>query len=539
MNTPAPAPGRRSGSRPWLAVAGLTLLACANLPGVDGHDRAATGASTVLQPGDDLQSALDAARPGDVISLPAGAVFTGPFTLPNKSGVDWITIRSSSPDSRLPPPGTQAAPIHSGAMPKLESESAPVITAAPGAHHYRFIGIEIRPRPGAFLYNVVTLGTDETSLSDVPHHIVFERCYIHGDRVVGSRRGIALNAAASAVIDSYLSDFKEVGADSQAIGGWNGPGPFQIENNYLEAAGENLLFGGSDPSIPDLVPSDIEIKRNHFAKPLVWRMAQAGHDAKAWTVKNLLELKNARRVLVDGNLFEHNWVQAQNGFAILFTVRNQNGRAPWSVVEDVTFSNNVLRGTAQGVNILGHDNNAPAESTRRITIRNNLLLDVGTAPWGGGGVLFQILDGAADVVIEHNTAFHTGNLVSTEGRPSPGFVFRDNIAFHNRYGIVGTGTGPGLPTLGAFFPDAVVKRNVIVGGIAAQYPPDNFFPTSVDAVGFVDPSVGNYLLRPGSPYKGAATDGKDVGADLSTAAKAASLPRPLPRDGTARPSVGE
>jgi hypothetical protein len=118
-------------------------------------------------------------------------------------------------------------------------------------------------------------------------------------------------------------------------------------------------------------------------------------------------------------------------------------------------------------------------------------------------------------------------------------VFRDNIAFHNRYGIVGTGTGPGLPTLGAFFPDAVVKRNVIVGGIAAQYPPDNFFPTSVDAVGFVDPSVGNYLLRPGSPYKGAATDGKDVGADLSTAAKAASLPRPLPRDGTARPSVGE
>src|SRR6185295_19787625 len=144
--------------------------------------------------------------------------------------------------------------------------------------------------------------------------------------------------------------------------GWNGPGPFQIENNYLEAAGENLLFGGSDPSIPDLVPSDIEIKRNHFAKPLVWRMAQAGHDAKAWTVKNLLELKNARRVLVDGNLFEHNWVQAQNGFAILFTVRNQNGRAPWSVVEDVTFSNNVLRGTAQGVNILGHDNNAPAES---------------------------------------------------------------------------------------------------------------------------------------------------------------------------------
>jgi hypothetical protein len=40
-------------------------------------------------------------------------------------------------------------------------------------------------------------------------------------------------------------------------------------------------------------------------------------------------------VLVDGNVFEHNWPQAQNGFAILFTVRNQDGHAPWSVVKDV------------------------------------------------------------------------------------------------------------------------------------------------------------------------------------------------------------
>ncbi len=536
MKTPAPGPGRRSGSRPWLAAAGLTLLACANLPGVDGHDRASAGASYVLQPGDDLESALEAARPGDVISLPAGAVFTGPFTLPNKSGVDWITIRSSSPDSRLPPPGTQAAPIYSGAMPKLESDSAPVITAAPGAHHYRFIGIEIRPRPGAFLFNLVTLGSAETSVNDVPHHIAFERCYIHGDPVAGSRRGIALNSAASSVLDSYLSDFKEVGADSQAIGGWNGPGPFQIENNYLEGAGENVLFGGSDPSIPGLVPSDIEIKGNHFVKPLSWKIGEAVYGGRPWTVKNLLELKNARRVLVDGNVFENNWVHAQNGFAILFTVRNQNGHAPWSVVEDVTFSNNVVRGTAQGIDILGHDNNAPAEQTKRVAIRNNLFLDVGGGVWGGGGVLFQILDGAADVVIEHNTGIHTGNLVAAEGRPNSGFVFRDNVGFQNRYGIVGAGTAPGTASLVAFFPDAVVRRNVIIGGSVVPYPPDNFFPSSVDAVGFVDSSVGNYLLGPGSPYKGAATDGKDVGADIA-AIKATRQPRPLPRKVPPRPPL--
>ena len=46
------------------------------------------------------------------------------------------------------------------------------------------------------------------------------------------------------------------------------------------------------------------------------------------------------RLLEDGNVFERNWTDAQNGFAILMTVRNQDGGAPWSVVEDVTFSRN-------------------------------------------------------------------------------------------------------------------------------------------------------------------------------------------------------
>ena len=150
-----------------------------------------------------------------------------------------------------------------------------------------------------------------------------------------------MNGRDIAVINSYLSDFKEVGADSQAISGWNGPGPFKIENNYLEAAGENVMFGGADPAVHGLVPSDIEIVRNHFAKPLRWKMDHPSYEGTPWAVKNLFELKNARRVLVEGNLLEHNWPHAQNGFAILFTPRNQDGRAPWSVVEDVTFRNNV------------------------------------------------------------------------------------------------------------------------------------------------------------------------------------------------------
>ena len=43
----------------------------------------------------DFQRALNQARPGDTIVLQAGAVYEGPFTLPVKSGNEFITIQSS------------------------------------------------------------------------------------------------------------------------------------------------------------------------------------------------------------------------------------------------------------------------------------------------------------------------------------------------------------------------------------------------------------------------------------------------------------
>src|SRR5207245_1247796 len=251
------------------------------------------------------------------------------------------------------------------AMAALVAAAVPVVSTAPRAHHYRLLGIEIHPLEGTYVFNLVQLGSTWGTAASLPHHLVFDRCYIHGDPVRGARRGIALNSADTAIIDSYLSDFKEAGADSQAIAGWDGPGPFKIVNNHLEGAGEDLIFGGADPSIPDLVPSDIEIRGNYLTKPLSWRKGDAAFEGTPWTVKNLLELKNARRVLIEGNLLEHCWPDGQDGFAVLFTVRDQNGRAPWSSVEDVTFRRNVVRHAGSGINILGRDDNHPSRQTRR------------------------------------------------------------------------------------------------------------------------------------------------------------------------------
>ena len=55
------------------------------------------------------------------------------------------------------------------------------------------------------------------------------------------------------------------------------------DGNYLEAAAENIMFGGAPPYIQNLVPSDIVVRRNHLTKPLAWR-------TQNWLVKNLFEL---------------------------------------------------------------------------------------------------------------------------------------------------------------------------------------------------------------------------------------------------------
>src|SRR5262249_3577235 len=177
----------------------------------------------------------------------------------------------------------------------------------------------------------------------------------------GQKRAIALNSGSATITGSYISDIKAVGQDAQAIAGWNGPGPYTIANNYLEAAGENVIFGGAEPAGPDLVPGELPVWNNVMAKPTAWR-------AERWQVKNLFELKNARRVTIARNIFENNWQAAQSGFAILFTVRNQDGACPWCTIEQIRFEHNIVRHVAAAVSILGADDTHPSQTARAIVI---------------------------------------------------------------------------------------------------------------------------------------------------------------------------
>ena len=74
------------------------------------------------------------------------------------------------------------------------------------------------------------------------------------------------------------------------------------------------------------------------------------------------------------------------------------------------------------------------------------------------------------------------------------------------------------------FSSYIFHHNVIVGG-GGGWPKDNKTPGSVADVGFVNYKNGNggeYRLSPGSKFKHAASDEKDVGADLDAIDKATS-----------------
>jgi len=178
----------------------------------------------------------------------------------------------------------------------------------------------------------------------------------------------------------------------------------------------------------------------------------------------------------------------------------------------VTFVNNVLRHAANGINILGIDDNYTSAQTRRILIAGNLFYDIGYS-WNGGELL-QMLDGTSGVKFTHNTALHSGNVITADGQPHLGFAFTDNIVINNRYGIIGTGTGPGNGTLAQYFPDSAVNGNVFVGGQASSYPAENYFPSNMKDVGFRNEAANDFELSASSPYKGKAADGNDPGASI-------------------------
>lgn len=463
-----------------------------------------SGKTIIVKKGGNFQTALNQARPGDTISLEAGAEFVGSFELPAKDGEQFVTIQSSALD-KLPTENTRITPDAAVLMPKIIAfgKGEPAIKTAPKAHHYRFVGIEITTPLDGYTYNLVFLGGDEKKAAETPQFLEFDRCYVHSPAISKARRGFALNSSHTNIKNSYISGFAVAGEEGQGIAGWYGPGPYKIINNYVEGGAQTIFFGGGDPGIPNLVPSDIEIRGNHLSKPLAWR-----HKA---TMKYTLELKNARRVQIIGNIIENCWDCRLLGL----TVRNQDGSAPWSTIEDVEIRNNLMRRGGTGINLLGTDDTNKSQRMKRVKIINNLIDDVDSVKWSdgsGGGYFLQAAD-TEDVEVSHNTAFKTdGNILTIYGKPSTRFVFRYNIVSYNNYGFWKESEN--------LFADSNISDNAVVNnkGISNNdfiVPAGNYAVQFIPDLGFVDWKNGDYRLATASHYKGKSENGKDIGCDIT------------------------
>jgi len=504
----------------------------------------ASAATRTVNAGGDLQAALNAAQPGDTIVLQAGATFTGNYKLPAKSGTSFITIRSSTADSALPAAGVRITPSYASKLARIQSnQTGAALKTVGAAGYWRLQFLEFTPAVSNASANLVEFGAGDSSqstLSTVPQHLVVDRCYFHGTATWSQRRGLALNSGDTQVLNSYFADFHGVNEDTQAIASWNGPGPYLIENNYLEASGENILFGGTDPNITNLVASNVQLLRNYISKPTAWRTA-------TWTVKNLLEFKNVENVLVEGNTIENNWPAGQQGYAIQITPRNQSGRAPWTVVKNITLQNNIIRHVAAVFNISGYDNLAASEQTSDIVIRNNLAYDVSTS-WGSSadpanGRFAEIGNEPKNVTIDHNTIDSDGSTtVCLYGGYAPGgvaivpFEFTNNVLRDNSYAIFGDNYGEGTAGLKVYAPTGVVVDNAFGGGQAKVYPTGNEFPTMAQwRAQFVSIASANYQLIASSAWKRAGSDGKDLGVDFTelngamnaSASTSSSTPAPI------------
>jgi len=521
----------RDPQSPQLAVSPARSPAALPSANVDVSMPRQIGRIISVLPRGDLQSAINSANCGDTIVLPAGSTFNGNFTIPNKSCDGWVLLESSAIASL--PLGTRVTPASVSNMTTLvtDSVSTSVFRFVAGAHNFRFIGLELTcgvacNAPADFM-DAVGFAIDsgefatQALASQEPTNIIVDRCYIHGSPTQNIRRGVSFNGASLAIVDSYISEIHEAsaasGGDSQAIAAWNGSGPFLVQNNSIEAASENILMGGADPSIPNLVMSDLTIVGNHIFKDIAWRNKAAPLN---WVIKNLIEMKNIRRVLIQGNIIEYNWVAAQNGEAILLTPRNQSGGCPWCTVTDVTVVYNLIQHSANGTAIAKSDDNHPSQPTARVLYQNNVFFDISDANWGNGtgGAGWAIFIGLQskngcclaphDVTIDHNTMFddYSSIQVGDTGTMNV-FQYTNNIGQND---VHGTGVGCCSAALKKFFTNLIWSKNVLIAGTGGSYPSGSYFG-SLGKARFTNYSGRNLQLLPSSPYHSSGIDGKDIG----------------------------
>lgn len=305
--------------------------------------------------------------------------------------------------------------------------------------------------PDVTLGRIAVRGTrrDETLVTAFDRTTIID-CDLEGSPE-GQRRGVLTNCA-----DVLIQGCRIVGIwhdqDAQAVGGWTRTANLTVKHCRLESSGENIMFGGADPADETGVPHDILIEDCELSKPIEWQ------ELAGCTVKNLFELKNAKRVRMARCHLENCWRDGQDGWAIVLTIRNQEGTAPYSTIEDVVIEDCSIAHVGAGINILGRDDTFLSEVMQRVTIRRCTFDDLSPDVWPGAGRCVFIQGGPIDLTLEDLHFAGTGIIQAALTFDHPGelaerFVV-DKVEWpEGWYGINGQDApGLGAPVLDMYAP---------------------------------------------------------------------------------------
>jgi hypothetical protein len=382
-----------------------------------------------------------------------------------------------------------------------------LLTNNGAAHNFRFIGIEFYSdyATTSVNYNIIRLGGGA-------NNIIFDRVYIHGHPQGNTFDGIsAVGVSNIAVIDSYISEIHVAQGQAESHGmQLIGVTTAKIENNFISAAGENILIG--DNFDAGAITSDVTIRGNHLYKPLSWKdpIPSGPNAGLTWRVKNLMEFKEANRVLVEGNVLENSWPHLQMGYGLVVTpVANP--------VSDLTFRANVMKNIHRAMQI----NPAYGPPLTDILFEDNIIYDLAQWLASAGG-------GSVNWTFRHNTviaAAGEGPFFFENGGPgdpaADHFVVYDNIL---RVESVAGATGQpiNLPAIQHATDNYDWNNNLLVDVWNPPLATDSMFrgflyEDNVAGVGFTNSSlddITDFRLSATSPYKNAGSDGRDLGANI-------------------------
>jgi hypothetical protein len=241
-----------------------------------------------------LQTALDAAVDGDVVLVEGGHLYTAPsdgYVLGKKCATPaWncITLRTGvtstgvvMPASAFPATGVRVGTSYRGVFAKFvpsANNAAAIRTVYPGetgssctaqpctGSGWTLQYLEFGPKldypekalvrfgtaaagkewNGSIWVNTLPNGQTQDTLIEVPKYLSLIQCDVHGDATVGQHQGLRLSSADTRVWHNSFRDIKSASSETQAITGFNGIGPHDVENNYIEGSGENVMWGGAD-----------------------------------------------------------------------------------------------------------------------------------------------------------------------------------------------------------------------------------------------------------------------------------------------------